>query len=147
MKALSIAIVIALFVACGAGVYQSSKPSAPARMDAMVGRPGDRHTEIEELDREIQAQLGGASITAPTADEIEAARAMPLDFVAKVCTPPPAPSETCTDACKLGDSICHDAGRICELADELPGDAWAADKCASGKAACERAQQRCCDCR
>jgi hypothetical protein len=59
----------------------------------------------------------------------------------------PAATQTCTDSCKLSDSICDDAKKICDLADQLPGDGWAAGKCASGNASCTDAHAHCCDCR
>ena len=43
-------------------------------------------------------------------------------------------------------TICDNAGRICDLADDLPGDTWAAERCDAGKAACARASERCCGC-
>jgi len=134
-------VVIAFLIACGAA-QRASQPS-PAAMERAT--PGDAHAEIERLDADITAKLGGDG--APTDAEIDAARPTPMSGLAGVCTPPPSPSETCADVCKLGDSICDDATRICDLAGGLPGDACAADRCARGKASCEKSRQRCCDCR
>ena len=74
-------------------------------------------------------------------------RAGPLWSVSPAsCTPPPRPSETCTDVCNLGSHICDNADQICILAGELQPDAWATGKCEDGKKSCEAARKRCCDC-
>ncbi len=137
----AVAAIAALAFACGS-MKQTAAP-VPAPMSA---RPGDLHAQIEELDRDITARMGSASVPAPTTADVEAARPVAMSAAAGVCTPPPTPSASCDDVCKLGDAICDDARRICDLADQLPGDSWAADKCAGGKASCEHAKQRCCDC-
>ena len=135
-------LAVALAIACGAAPMQS----APAPVHAVEGRPDNLHAQIEALDKDIGDREGGAQLAPVGGAEVSAAGAITMDAAAQVCTPPAHPSDTCGDACKLGDAICDDAGRICALADQLPGDAWAAGKCASGKASCERARQRCCDC-
>jgi hypothetical protein len=54
-------------------------------------------------------------------------------------------SEGCSDVCTLAEHICDNAEQICILADELgSNDRWAQDKCASAKASCREAKQRCC---
>jgi hypothetical protein len=136
------ALIAALAIACGAAMKQSTP--AP---QAMSARPGDLHAQIDELDRDITSRMGSASVPAPTAAEVEAVRPVTMDAAAGVCAPPPTPSASCDDVCRLGDAICDDARRICDLAEQLPGDAWAAGKCDGGKASCARAKQRCCDCR
>jgi hypothetical protein len=57
-----------------------------------------------------------------------------------------APPPPCHDVCSIADAICDNADRICRIAGELPGDAWAADKCDSAKASCREARERCCGC-
>ena len=57
-----------------------------------------------------------------------------------------AQTQSCTDVCSLADAICENAGRICRIADELGGDAWADGKCSSAKASCKQARQGCCRC-
>jgi hypothetical protein len=54
------------------------------------------------------------------------------------------PSDRCEDVCKLSGSICDNAESICELAAQLPGDAWAEERCGAAKASCQRASERCC---
>lgn len=60
----------------------------------------------------------------------------------------PATPETdrCRDVCDLKDAICDNAERICELAREVGNDPWSAEKCASAKASCKEARERCCRC-
>ncbi|HEY6178927.1 MAG TPA: hypothetical protein VIX73_30955, partial [Kofleriaceae bacterium] len=58
----------------------------------------------------------------------------------------PAGSDRCTDVCKLGDSVCRNQERICELAGKLAGDDWAANKCTRARASCQAAHERCCSC-
>ncbi len=137
---------LALALACGSAIPTASHSVAP-RVVGVQGRPSDLRAQIETLDADITSRLDAVAAAPASPDEIAAARPMTMDAIAKVCTPPAPPTATCTDVCKLGDSICDDATRICGLADQLPGDGWAADKCAGGKASCERSRQRCCDCR
>jgi hypothetical protein len=54
-------------------------------------------------------------------------------------------TDACSDVCTLAEHICDNAEQICILADELgTADRWAQDKCASAKASCREAKQRCC---
>ena len=54
---------------------------------------------------------------------------------------------TCNDVCNLADAICDNAERICEIAAELGSDdKLGQEKCASAKASCREAKQRCCSC-
>jgi hypothetical protein len=53
----------------------------------------------------------------------------------------------CNDKCDLSVAICDNAESICRIADELgKGDEYAQEKCASAKASCREAKQRCCNC-
>lgn len=63
----------------------------------------------------------------------------------RVCPSEPH-TRTCQDVCNLKDAICDNAARICHIADELGDDSWADEKCASAKASCKEARQRCCRC-
>ncbi|WP_428264762.1 hypothetical protein [Haliangium sp.] len=56
-------------------------------------------------------------------------------------------ADECADSCTLAGSICDNAGRICRIAGELPGDAWARGKCADGAEVCRQATAQCCGCR
>ena len=67
---------------------------------------------------------------------------------AKAVCPDAQPiAPTCGDTCVLAEHICDNAETICSIADELgKDDAPAQDKCASAKASCREAKQRCCNC-
>jgi hypothetical protein len=51
--------------------------------------------------------------------------------------------EACRDICSLADYICQAADDVCRIAGDLPGDDWARRKCASAKASCVEARERC----
>lgn len=55
-------------------------------------------------------------------------------------------TEVCQDTCSLKDAICDNAERICDIAGELGNDPWANEKCKSGKASCQEATEKCCEC-
>jgi hypothetical protein len=58
----------------------------------------------------------------------------------------PAESETCTSSCKLSDSICTNADKICKLANDLAPDLDAAAKCEKADKTCKAAHDKCCGC-
>lgn len=107
-------------------------------------RPDQIRADIAALEHDNQANLDrlGLEISTPVGLDPR-----PMADIRRVCTPATAPSQTCGDVCRLADRICDNAESICELAGKLPGDAWAAGKCDTGKAACEKARTRCCGCR
>lgn len=139
-------------VACGAAPQKSAAPPAATESTAGVGggRPSD---EIRRLDEEITVQMADLGLAPPSQTELtemvvaHATPALPAagTTAASACEPPPT-EPRCQDACTLADSICANAARICELAAELPHDGWAQERCASGKASCDRARTRCCAC-
>jgi hypothetical protein len=63
-----------------------------------------------------------------------------------VCPDAQATAPTCEEMCSLAESICDNAETICQIADELGKDDPAQDTCASAKASCREAKQRCCNC-
>jgi hypothetical protein len=136
----------AALVACGASMRpQASAPGAAP--DAMIGpRPADAHAEITRLAEQIAAGERAAGVAAPDEAAVSAAQPMSEAEAAGVCVAPLAPPAACADTCTLATSICDDAASICRLADELVGDAWAAERCDAGKASCVAARQRCCAC-
>lgn len=138
LSALGTALAISAVVACAAGrpLSQTSAPSNPLPPLAAT------HDEIAALDAQLTADRDRLGLDAPTADDLGAASAMAT--AANTCTPDG--SQACTDVCTLATSICDNATRICDLAAELPGDAWASERCDSGKATCAKAATRCCDC-
>lgn len=129
-------------------------PQAEAAPDTASAIPTvrvqERKKEIEALLGEIgrlrqEAGLGGA---APSSDAIAAGLAVPMSEAIDACPEADEPdTPRCQDVCKLGDSICDNAERICRISDELVGDEWAQNKCSSAKVSCKEAKQSCCGCR
>ncbi|HEY0193125.1 MAG TPA: hypothetical protein VGC42_18535 [Kofleriaceae bacterium] len=127
-------------------------PSRASESPVAAAPAGDPHAQIEALDRQIADDLAQARLTAPAVEACSGAscaQAMSSPFTAPAigearCKP--AASERCTTACTLSTSICDDQDKICELARQLAGDDWAANKCASARASCATARDACCSC-
>jgi hypothetical protein len=139
--------VLAAMVACGASrmpepVPRTSQDDPPS--DPLGPRPDDARAQIAELEARIEAERLELDLDAPDGDAAAAMSSIAAGDAAAVCVR--SQRATCVDVCKLSDSICANAGSICGLADQLPGDAWAADKCNRGKATCKTASERCCGC-
>lgn len=140
-----------VLAACAAS---SSPPSAVSPIASEPMMPGDPRAQIDALDREIDAGLAELSVTPPLPACVAAAScaglvpepmAMPPVTEDPACQP--GASDACTDTCTLAGSICENATRICELAQQLGGaDAYANEKCAKGNASCDVARERCCTC-
>jgi len=151
MKTIALWITLAVAVAaCGAAKAPQRAPETTAGTAAVPGegRPGD---EIRALDEQITRDLATLGLAAPTDTEVTemvVAHSVPAPLegtAAASCEAPPT-ADGCSDVCTLADSICQSADRICVLADQLPGDDWAIQRCASGRASCDRARERCCGC-
>jgi hypothetical protein len=149
-------LVLVLFLAgCGGAksgrASSSAEPPPSADVGGLDGRAPQGDPRIVELDEQIAAELGTLGLEAPTDAEVGEAMVAHRTFepmsggVADSCPVPPA-GAACGDVCTLADSICHNAERICDLADELDGDAWATRRCFAGRLSCERARERCCGC-
>ncbi len=143
--ALAVGLGSALLVACAASGRHAKM--SPATTDAgappLSGRPDELRAQIAELDAAIDRDLGAASIDKPDEAMAASMAATPMAEVRTTCEH--VPSQRCEDVCKLSTSICDNAESICELAAQLPGDAWAEERCGAAKASCKRAQDRCCD--
>jgi hypothetical protein len=150
---------LALVIACGAGAKSSRTPGAavaPAATDGAAGMPaGDSRGQIDGLDQQITAamgKLGEARPTPPPTACVSGCEPQQMSSAGQAAVAPdptckPGKGDTCTQSCTLKDSICTNAGRICEIASQLGGnDAYANDKCNSGVASCEAAKKRCCSC-
>jgi hypothetical protein len=142
-------VLAAALVACAGG---SPKSSAVAPAAMAPAQPGDRHAEIEALDRQIADELARAHVTPPAAPACRGdacATAMSQPFAVPAATDAtchPAASDRCSDACTISTSICSNQDKICALAQQLAGDDWAANKCASARASCQAAHDSCCSC-
>lgn len=154
LRGLLAGLAIAGVIACGGANRAVMAPAtAPEAGAAPTGIDGmDPRAEIERLDAEIDVALGSLSVPPPVpacAAEAACGQAMPATtaIAPRGAECQPAASQTCTDTCTLSDSICDNAGRICELAKQLGGaDAFANEKCAKGNTSCEQARGRCCGC-
>jgi hypothetical protein len=147
------ALVLALALAAGGAVaacamggraktVESTQPPMPDAAAPLSGRPDELRDQIRELDAKIQAEMGQARVETPDDAMAASMASTPMAEVRAVCEH--TPSDRCEDVCKLSTSICDNASSICTLADQLPGDAWAAERCSSAKASCRRATERCC---
>lgn len=146
-------IALGVIVACGGSksAYRGAEAPAPAATmpgTSGAGNDGDPRAQINQLDAQITADLEKLALPRPTAPPLTPPEAMSAGGVQATsdpsCKAPLTP--TCGDSCKLADSICENAGRICGLAGQLGNDAWANEKCSSGTASCEAARKRCCNC-
>ena len=134
----------AIVVSCGGARSASRAPTAVAAPDAMG--PTDARSQIEALDGQITADLATLQLARPTTSPATSPEAMAAGGVQRdpSCKVPVTPA--CTDSCRLADSICDNAGKICGLAKQLEPDDWASGKCSSATASCEAARTRCCAC-
>jgi len=146
----------ALAIACG-GAKRAMAPGAapPSPEPAATGAMGARG-ELDELSRKIDADLAAmglerpavpaaACIQPPCGAEALSGGMRPAHAAEPSCKP--GEGDVCRDSCRLSDSICDSSGRICRIATDLGGgDAYANEKCASGKASCDAARTRCCGC-
>jgi hypothetical protein len=142
----------ALGLACaGAAPKASSAPPSAQQVGVGPGQP-EAHAQIDALDREISGELARAQVTPPLAQACAGpacAVAMSEPFVTPVTSDAachPARSDRCGDACTLSTSICSNQQKICDLAGQLEGDDWAANKCATARASCKAAHDNCCSC-
>lgn len=148
--------VIAFTLSCASNT-KSQAPMAPSpagaepQMTASATTPRD---QIARLDAAITADMEKLGTPRPVAPPLtcvgdacsEQMTSLGATAAAPATCPQPA-SATCSDVCKLKDSICTNATSICRLATEIGGtDATANDKCNQGNASCEAAKQRCCGC-
>jgi hypothetical protein len=160
MKLIPLSLLCLFFCGCG-GSPKAQMMATPATAEAGMARaPADVRAEIERLHSQITELRQGAGMPAePSAEnvcaEVESTDAVPMgaqtgetsppDLRKDECEAPPAASE-CSDACELRAAICDNANSICRLAQDLAGDAWAAEKCQSARASCQEAQEYCCGC-
>ena len=122
-------------------------PQPPSPPPVATGIPPDPHGQITQLAAQIDAQRGqlGLPLEAPTCLP-SSCQVTRMDAAPSAVTCQSGTSATCRDTCTLSDSICLDAKKICDLAGTMPGDTWAAGKCATAKQTCDDAHARCCAC-
>ena len=141
----------AAVIACSAAPKTAMAPSALPQPATARGAqsepvPSDPHAAIEYYTEQIEAerkQLQMPEAVLPMSTQ----PAAPLPpRVAEDTTCHPASSSTCSDVCRMSDTICDNSAKICKISDDLGDDEWAAGKCASGKQTCGDAHKRCCEC-
>ncbi len=139
------ALCMAIVAACGASKQQATSPVAAE--SSTTSMPNDPRAEIEQLWAAIEDQRGDLGIAAPTSP-IEPGPASPMSStpLSTDDTCRPAKTDKCTQSCTFSDSICKNAARICEIAQQLAADTWAAEKCTRAKQTCETAHETCCGC-
>lgn len=140
-RLIAITAMTALAVAvgsCAAKTKTASKSAAPTKAgptetptEAAPNRHEGAHAQIDSLMSQIKSWEG------PT---------MSVDGAGSMCTAPVPKTTRCQDVCKLKTSICGNAAKICRIADGIPDDTWARQKCAEANGACERSTKRCCGC-
>jgi hypothetical protein len=126
---LGAAVIAAIAVACAAQPRPASSPSQQSP-----------HDEIQALSNEIDGQRTQLGVTNASP------MAVPTNPVAVAASCPRPDNDRCSQTCTLSDSICGNAKRICELADQLAGDSWATGKCDNAKQVCDDATKHCCEC-
>lgn len=139
---------LAAGLACG-GSRPKAAASAPSPAAEVREEP---RAQIEALDREIASDMARANVAPPAIAPCRGpacAAAMSAPFatpttIDSVCRT--AQSQRCTDVCTLSTSICNNQQKICDLAKQLPGDDWAANKCESARASCKASNESCCTC-
>jgi hypothetical protein len=156
---LAAGVLCAIAIACGGAKRAMAPGVTSTAMPASPGEPGGLggpREEIDELARKIDADLAtlglprpaapmAACIQPPCGADALSAGTRPGHAADPDCRP--GGGDVCGDSCRLSDSICDSSGRICRIATELGGgDAYANEKCASGKASCDAARTKCCGC-
>ncbi|HTR51526.1 MAG TPA: hypothetical protein VMJ10_12510 [Kofleriaceae bacterium] len=140
----ALALVLACLAACASSHSTAQSGGAPPMQP---GRTPDSHAQIEQLAQQIDDARAKLALAEPPAST--AITATPMSTPVSSTTDDkchPAPSQTCTDTCTLADAICGNAQKICDIAVQLAGDGWAAQKCDSAKHTCDDAHAKCCAC-
>ncbi|HEY0251207.1 MAG TPA: hypothetical protein VGC41_06750 [Kofleriaceae bacterium] len=133
------ALVTAMIVACGSP--KASVGAPPMAPQSAVVSDTPEHHQIQELSDQIDQQRGSLRIPEQHAAPMTS---MTAGVEPQVCKRDP--SATCVQTCQLSDSICDNAKKICDLAQTLREDDWAAKKCGDANATCGTAAKTCCEC-
>ncbi len=134
LASLACAALVAL-VACG-GAQEPRAAGSDERSEILA-----LWTQIRDWRREAHMALD------PSPQTVFQLRLRTVKDAERVCPDGHKVPTSCNDVCNLGDAICDNADSICILADKLgKTDEWAQEKCASAKASCREAKQKCCAC-
>jgi hypothetical protein len=141
------ALLLGGLLACSAPRKAVAPPEiTPNVTDGSLGVPVTPREDIEKLAGEIREATRKLDMPVVTTGDEPVPAADRIVLPSSDATCQPAQQGTCPDICTLAESICKNAKRICEIAAEMNGDAWANGKCIEGKAACDGARVRCCGC-
>ena len=135
MRAFAVALIV--LVACG-GAQQSVDISGKLAKENQITA---LWTQIRDWRREGHMPLD------PPQNMLFEYRNQSVKQAARACPDGHEVPQVCNDVCSIADDICDNAEAICNIAAELgPNDEYAQEKCASAKASCRDAKQRCCGC-
>lgn len=140
------ALALMLIAACAMGGAQKTAVAPASEQRPQTMPVADRRAELDSLYAQIEEDRSQLGIEEPGYD---AGTPLPMGDMPRMQTDNtcrPAQSETCTSSCKLSDSICKNAERICELANDLKPDEQAAAKCVKAEKTCKTAHDKCCGC-
>ncbi len=145
-------ILIPLFLVAACGGQTKPTSSATGWSEEVASDPRERIAQLHDEIGRLRAQAGLSR--EPLSDDVRIAAQSAPPEVAPVHTDSEAEgayededeapvSPTCKSTCTLKKSICDNSASICRIAGELGDDAWANEKCDSGKVSCEEAKERC----
>ena len=137
MRAIALGLAAAATILACAGPQRSGWAERQHKLDKMDARLAEIRTWRHE--RGIRADMPHA--------EVVQWIPLTLQKAENVCAANHPVPKTCSEICILADDICDNAETICSIADELGrDDKEGQDRCASAKASCHDAKQRCCAC-
>ena len=123
------------------GDYEACDPVSAPMQDTSA------ESEISRLSAEIRdLRLQGGLEAEPLVSEATEVESMSVEEIQSSADHAEPKSQVCIATCTIETSICKNAQSICRLADNIPDNQWAAEKCSSGKASCKEATQQCADC-
>ena len=141
------ALAMMLVAACAmGGAQKAAQPPSEVTRPQTMPAGTDAKAELDSLYAQLEEDRSQLGIEEPgySAGTPLPMTAQPTTQTDNTCRP--AASETCTSSCKLSDSICKNADRICDLAKDLAPDEDAAAKCVKADKTCKTAHDKCCDC-
>lgn len=149
----------ALAVACCIVVASCAAGGKPARAPSAEMAPASTgggapmlaespHDQIEQLYTQLGTDRDKLALAEPTDMDVQGTVVQPMGAMTAATDAKchPAKTDTCTTSCTLADSICGNADKICNLAQSIPGDGWAQNKCAKANKTCDSSHAKCCSC-
>jgi hypothetical protein len=149
MRLFALSLCLAL-ASCAAGAKKSAAPASHEAAPSSAGATlsADPRQQIRDLEDQIIAARTELKLEDPGEGPLPGVSAEPMGAQPYSANPScrPAASDTCKTSCTLSDSICGNADKICRIAQDLAGDAWATNKCAKANKTCESSRTKCCGC-